>query len=113
MKKIKNFIYLSLVMASSSAFAQKNNNAGDAIESLTGQLTNLGNLMGVLAIGFGSFALFKAVTTLLNHSDDPRTYPLKNIVFYGAGAAIGIGAGLSSDLVQNTIFGDTGNVNED
>ncbi|MDS1820766.1 hypothetical protein QX249_08850, partial [Vibrio parahaemolyticus] len=64
-------------------------------------------------VGMG--ALFKAVTTIMNHSENPRENPLKNVVFYGLAAAVGLGYTFSTSTVIQTLFKkdqDT-NINKD
>ncbi|WP_210499418.1 hypothetical protein [Vibrio crassostreae] len=105
MKKI--FSYLPAVALSTSVFAADGNeNMGAVAESLTGQIFSFGNLLVVLMMVLGFWCLYKIVMTFMNR-DDERAYPMKNLPLYFAGAAIGLGSALASDLVQQTLFGDT------
>ncbi len=95
---------LALTLTSLPSFAADVLTLGSSASSLTSQMANFGNLMTVLLMVFGLFCLHKIVQTVINREDE-RSYPLKNIPLYFLGAAIGLGASLSSELVQGTIFG--------
>ncbi|WP_210499417.1 hypothetical protein [Vibrio crassostreae] len=103
MKKILS--YLSALAVSTTTFAEITD-MGDVAESLTGQIFSFGNLLVVLMMVLGFWCLYKIVMTFMNR-DDERAYPMKNLPLYFAGAAIGLGSALASDLVQNTLFGKT------
>lgn len=95
---------LAAVGTSAPAFAEDVLTLGKSATSLTSQMSQFGNLMTVLLMVFGFYCLYKIVQTVLNREDE-RSYPLKNIPLYFLGAAVGLGASLSSELVQGTIFG--------
>ncbi len=100
-----NLALMGFVAATSTtAFAEKN--FGESVDSVTEQIKSVGNLAVVVMFVIGLFCLYKIVQTVMNREDE-RQYPLKNIPLYFLGAAVGIGSSMSSDLVQNTIFGET------
>ena len=105
MKKILSYLP-AIALSSSVLAADANENMGAIAESLTGQIFSFGNLLVVLMMVLGFWCLYKIVMTFMNR-DDERAYPMKNLPLYFAGAAIGLGSALASDLVQNTLFGDT------
>ena len=105
-QKINLTLALTSIFVGQSAFAETNANAGAVVRSVSGQLANAGNLLVVILMIGGFWCLWKIVTTLMNREDE-RNYPMKNVPLYFAGAAIGLGASLSSDLAINTIFGGT------
>ncbi|WP_210499419.1 hypothetical protein [Vibrio crassostreae] len=107
MKKILS--YISALVLSTATFAEDLNMGGVAT-SLTGQIFSFGNLLVVLMMVLGFWCLYKIVMTFMNR-DDERAYPMKNLPLYFAGAAIGLGSALASDLVQQTLFGENNNGN--
>ncbi len=94
----------SLSLMATSAHAAEPDGIIEIIMSLASQTYAVGNLVVVLAFCAGLFCLYKAIEILMNRDDD-RQNPLSALPMYFIGASIGIGFGLSSDLVQNTIFG--------
>ena len=108
--------HLSLLLITSSTFANtaRDLNIGGVADSLNVQISSFGNLIVVLMMVLGFFCLYKIVMTFMNR-DDERAYPMKNLPMYFAGAAVGLGSTMASDVVQSTLFGarntnlDTGN----
>lgn len=106
-KRLASSIITAAVLSTASlASGKSDQNLGGTLDSLTEQLKSAGNLAVVILFVFGLFCLYKIVQTVMNREDE-RSYPLKNIPLYFVGAAIGIGASISSEFVQNTIFGES------
>lgn len=118
--KIRNtMLYVGVVLSSSSAFAANSTgsvtDAASFNKQLTTQIMSFGSLLAILAFMLGAWAVFKCITTFLNHADDPRQNPLKNCAFYFVAAGLGFGYSLSSDLFSGTLWGSgsTGTVSSD
>lgn len=109
-KRFASSVMVAAVL--STASLAQDANLGGTLDSLTSQLKSAGNLAVVILFIFGLFCLYKIVQTVMNREDE-RSYPLKNIPLYFIGAAIGIGASISSEFVQNTIFGQSSDAVED
>ncbi|ELP5902250.1 hypothetical protein QTV49_004273 [Vibrio vulnificus] len=107
---------LSTLIITSPLLASANEKG---IAGVTGNLTeaaqSFGPLITIAAFIVGMGALFKAVTTIMNHSENPRENPLKNVVFYGLAAAVGLGYTFSTSTVIQTLFkkDQDSNVNKD
>lgn len=114
MKKIISYFATFLTSLTAFANSGRDINIGDVADSLNTQINSFGNLIVVLMMVLGFFCLYKIVMTFMNR-DDERAYPMKNLPMYFAGAAIGLGSSMASDVVQSTLFGqrnsnlDTGN----
>ena len=108
MNKLFSYISFALTsvitMTSVSATATGDANLGTVAGTLNTQVSAFGNLLVVLMMVIGFFCLYKIVMTFMNR-DDERAYPMKNLPMYFAGAAVGLGSTMASDLVQNTLFG--------
>lgn len=109
--KFRNFIKnqgvkLASILVLTTPFIASANDKG--IAGVTGNLTeaaqSFGPLITIAAFIVGMGALFKAVTTIMNHSENPRENPLKNVVFYGLAAAVGLGYTFSTSTVIQTLF---------
>ncbi|PSV01085.1 hypothetical protein [Photobacterium kishitanii] len=113
MKNLKNKLITSLfsaaiMMSSSSVFAAGTiKDAKTFNTQIIGQIMSFGGVMAVLAFMLGAWAVFKCITTFLNHADDPRQNPLKNCAYYFVAAGLGFGYSLSSSLFSGTLWGDT------
>lgn len=99
---VKSAIAL-FVLSPSVAFAETKD-LGAIARSLGSQIYMFGNLTVVLMMVLGFFCLYKIIMTFANREDE-RAYPMKNVPMYFAGAAVGLGSSMSSDLVQFTLFG--------
>ena len=101
-----NSVKLLSTLIIASPFVASANDKG--IAGVTGNLTeaaqSFGPLITIAAFIVGMGALFKAVTTIMNHSENPRENPLKNVVFYGLAAAVGLGYTFSTSTVIQTLF---------
>ncbi|KDM90933.1 hypothetical protein [Photobacterium galatheae] len=87
------------------AFAEANDKGiAGVTKNLTEAATSFGPLISIAAFIVGMGALFKAVTTIMNHSENPRENPLKNVVFYGLAAAVGLGYTFSTTTLVQTLF---------
>ncbi|MEH0791386.1 hypothetical protein KW882_03665 [Vibrio parahaemolyticus] len=120
--KLRNFIKnqgvkLASILVLTTPFIASANDKG--IAGVTGNLTeaaqSFGPLITIAAFIVGMGALFKAVTTIMNHSENPRENPLKNVVFYGLAAAVGLGYTFSTSTVIQTLFkkDQDSNINKD
>ena len=120
--KFRNFIKnqgvkLASILVLTTPFIASANDKG--IAGVTGNLTeaaqSFGPLITIAAFIVGMGALFKAVTTIMNHSENPRENPLKNVVFYGLAAAVGLGYTFSTSTVIQTLFkkDQDSNINKD
>lgn len=98
----------ALALTSAPMMALANTGGDKGVIAVTGRLTeatsSFGPLISIAAFVCGMGALFKAVTTIMNHSENPRENPLKNVVFFGLAAAIGLGFSFSSSTLLQTLF---------
>ncbi|MBU2895641.1 hypothetical protein [Vibrio hepatarius] len=109
--KLRNFIKnqgikLASILVLTTPFIASANDKGIAgvTKNLTEAAQSFGPLITIAAFIVGMGALFKAVTTIMNHSENPRENPLKNVVFYGLAAAVGLGYTFSTSTVIQTLF---------
>ena len=61
-------------------------------------------VIAIAAFLVGAVSLFTAITTMRNHAENPKEYPLKNIVYYGVAAAVGLGYAYSASTMLQTLF---------
>lgn len=107
---------LGILVASSTPFmALASNDKGIAKVNarLTDAAESFGSVLSIAAFIVGAAALFKAITTIMNHSENPRENPMKNVVFYGIAAGLGLGYGFFSTTALETVTGESSNKNID
>ena len=110
--KIKTLAKYSLPMlalASSSVLAQTGNGTTltDTVKSGIGLFGALQVLAVAVAFFFGVFLFVKGAITLAKHGEDKReATPVKILVNIVAGIIL-IGLTLSTEILQNTLFGDS------
>lgn len=94
-----------LAITSTPMVAMANDKGVSGVTSrLTEAASSFGPLISIAAFVAGMAALFKAVTTIMNHSENPRENPLKNVVFFGLAAMLGLGYTFSSSVLLQTMF---------
>ena len=80
-------------------------------ERLINAADSFGGLISIAAFIVGAGALFRAITTIMNHSENPRENPMKNVVFYMIAAGVGLGYGYFSVTALETVTGESSNDN--
>lgn len=116
LKKLNDHsLKLGILVATSTPFMAVASEKGIAKvnERLTDAAESFGSVLSIAAFIVGAAALFKAITTIMNHSENPRENPMKNVVFYGIAAGLGLGYGFFSTTALETVTGESKNQNID
>lgn len=101
----KELFALAVILSPSLAIAEQSSNGIIAMNKrITDTAESFGPVISIAAFIVGAAALFKTITTINNHSENPRENPLKNAVFYGLAAGLGLGYTYATSTALETIF---------
>ncbi len=113
MKKLNQKVFYHLVpfliLANTTSVYAAEKSVSDIAGNLSKAAFSFGPVISIAAFIVGMIALFRAVTTIMNHSENPRENPMKNVVFFGVAAAVGLGYSFFSSSVLQTVFGKDDN----
>ena len=103
---LKSITALSLALTTSLSFAA---NIGDTATNVGTQINSITSLMVIAATLLGIVFLIVGGVNLKKHGDNPQQVPIgKPLIFLASGALL-FGLGSTSDVLQETLFNDTGN----
>ncbi len=99
-----NKLFALIVLGVTNAAVAADSGVIKIAENLKTTAASFGPVISIAAFIVGMIALFRAVTTIMNHSENPRENPMKNVVFFGVAAAVGLGYSFFSSSVLETVF---------
>ncbi|MCY9861350.1 hypothetical protein OTK49_02315 [Vibrio coralliirubri] len=112
--KAKALFAFAVILSPCLALANDSSNGVIAMNKrITDTAESFGPVISIAAFLVGAAALFKAITTVNNHSENPRENPLKNAVFYGIAAGLGLGYTYASSTALETFFNRSSSDNID
>ena len=108
--KVKDqFLKLAVLVTIVAPTLSMASTEGDGIIGVNDRLVkaadSFGALISIAAFIVGAASLFRAITTLMNHSENARENPMKNVLFYGIAAGVGLGYGFFTSTAMETVLG--------